>query len=77
MNSSEQEFIKSLRKQVGDTVEFQGTKMFWFTNIIEAARKNLVVGQKYKIKEIRPASSWTAVRLEEFPDQDFNYSWFR
>ncbi len=69
-----QDYVRSLPKQ--DKVIFKGVKQFWFTNIVRDAEENLVIGNEYTIKGIIPASSWTAIILEEFPDLKFSYSWF-
>ena len=69
------DFIKSLPKQIGEEVTFNGTRPFWFSNIIEIANKSLVVGEKYIISKIEPASSWTAIELEGIEGK-FNYHWF-
>lgn len=62
--------------KVGDKVKFLGTRMFWFTNIIDDAKKNLTVGDVYTITEIQMASSWTGIKLKETGELIFNHAWF-
>ncbi len=60
----------------GTKVKYKGTHMFWFTNMIENAKKNLVVGQEYTLKTVDIASSWVRVQLEETGDLDYALSFF-
>ena len=79
LSAFEKKYVAGLPKQVGDSVSLKKNvnfDSFWFTNISKNAKQNLEDGVKYKIKTIIPASSWTAVIFEEFPDFEFNYHWF-
>jgi len=62
--------------KVGSKVKFKGTHMFWFKNMIEDANKLLEVDKEYTISDLRLASSWCAVILEEFPEHKFSLSFF-
>jgi len=61
--------------KVGDKIFFRESGPHWFTNRIENAKK-LERGACYTVKEIRVASSSTAVQLEETGDLDFELYWF-
>ena len=79
LSAFEKKYVAGLPKQVGDLVFLKSNvnfDAFWFTNISKNAKANLKAGVQYKIKAIIPASSWTAVIFEEFPDFEFNYHWF-
>lgn len=76
LSNYDKQYIATLPKQVEDKIVFNGIKVFWLLNMMEEAKSKLKIGNEYTIKEIWPASSWTAVVLEEFPDVMFNYHWF-
>jgi len=60
----------------GAKLKYKGTHVFWFTNLIENAEKNLVKGQEYTLKKIDVASSWCHITLEETGDVDYALSFF-
>jgi hypothetical protein len=60
----------------GAKLKYKGTHIFWFTNLIENAEKNLVKGQEYTLKKIDVASSWCHIWLEETGDIDYSLSFF-
>ena len=60
----------------GSKLRYNGTRPFWFTNIIEDAEKNLVVGNIYTLAKIELASSWAAVTLEESGEVVYSLSFF-
>jgi hypothetical protein len=60
----------------GAKLTYKGTHIFWFTNLIENAEKNLVKGQVYTLKKISVASSWCHIWLEETGDIDYSLSFF-
>lgn len=60
----------------GSKVIYKGTHHFWFTNIIKDAETLLEIGKEYTVAELKLASSWCGVRLEEFPDKLFALSFF-
>lgn len=62
--------------KAGSKVIYNGTKPFWFTNIVKDAEDNLEVGKQYTVLRIELASSWCAVILEEFQDFKFSLSFF-
>ena len=63
--------------KIGSKVTFKGTpKHFWFTNILKDANDLLEVGKEYTISQLKLASSWCGVRLEEFPDKLFALHFF-
>jgi hypothetical protein len=61
--------------KIGDKVIFRGTRIFWFTNMIDNGNK-LTIGQEYTISSIITASSWTGITLNETGDLEYNASWF-
>jgi len=62
--------------KTGSKVIYNGTKPFWFTNIVKDADDNLEVGKQYTVLRIELASSWCAVILEELPELKFALSFF-
>lgn len=60
----------------GDKVKFLGTRTFWFTDVIENANK-LDKTTIYTVSEIREFSSWTAIKLAETGDLEYNDVWFK
>jgi hypothetical protein len=62
--------------KAGSKVTFNGTRAFWFFNIIKDANDLLEIGKEYTITKIEPASSWCAVVLQEFPEHRFALNWF-
>jgi hypothetical protein len=63
---------------IGNKITYKGTsKSFWFTNIIKDAEELLEIGKEYTLSEIKLASSWCGVVLEEFPDKKFSLSFFK
>lgn len=60
----------------GDIVQFRGVGPFWFTNMVENAKKNLRKFGVYKIKAVKVASSWTGITLEETGDLEYSAGWF-
>jgi hypothetical protein len=50
-----------------------------FTNIVEDAHNNIEPGKEYTVSKCNVYSSWCAVWLEEFPDNDrhFHLSFFK
>lgn len=62
--------------KVGSKVKFKGTHMFWFKNMIKDAEELLEIDKEYTISDLRLASSWCSVCLEEFPDNKFPLSFF-
>lgn len=77
-----QEKIRALRTElqgwpkVGDKVEFKGITPFWFTNIVENGRK-LTVGQIYTLSYVQVNSSSCIVKLEEYGEDEFSFSFFK
>lgn len=67
---------RSTWAKVGDKLQFIQPQMLWHTDIYENAVRLLVPGQIYTISQIQCASSWTAVRLDETGDAEFNYHSF-
>lgn len=63
--------------KVGSKITYKGTHAFWFTNIIKDAEELLEKDKSYTIQSLIPASSWCAVKLEEFPEHEFALSFFR
>ena len=60
----------------GSKVTFKGTtEWFFFKNILKDANDLLEIGKEYTITKIELASSWCAVILQEFPDNQFSISW--
>jgi hypothetical protein len=59
----------------GDKVRFLGTRMFWFTDVIDNGNK-LSKGAVYTVSEVREFSSWTSLKLEETGDMEYNHVWF-
>lgn len=57
-------------------VMYTGTKRFWFTNIIEDAENQLVVGRTYVVASVEVFSSWTSIRLKGLEEYEFPKSWF-
>lgn len=62
--------------QPGDQIRFIGVKPFWFTNMIENAKVNLVVGNVYTIATKDIASSWVKITLRETGNLEYALSWF-
>ena len=62
--------------RIGGKVTFKGTQKFWFTNMVEDAKKLLEIGKEYTVSKIELASSWCGIVLQEFPDHKFSLSWF-
>lgn len=62
--------------KIGSKVVFKKTHTFWFKNMIEDADKLLEVGKEYTISNLRLASSWCSIVLEEFPENKFPLSFF-
>jgi len=60
-------------------VKFNGLRKvdhhFWFTNIVENAKK-LETGKIYNVTETNVASSWTAIKLVETGNLEYNSVWF-
>ena len=61
---------------IGDKITYKGVHKFWFLNIIEDAETLLEVGKQYTAKELKLASSWCGVVVEEFPEKTFALSFF-
>jgi hypothetical protein len=59
----------------GDILEYKGFVWHWFTNIEENS-KLLTIGEKYKVKSVEVASSWTCIKLEGFPCEKHGDKWF-
>lgn len=60
----------------GDELKFTGAnKMFYphFTDMVERGRKNLKLGEIYIVSKVEVYSSWCAVWLEGFPQEDRDY----
>lgn len=67
--------------QSGDKLKFlTANKNFYphYTNVIEFAKKNLIEGEYYIVREVKEHSSWTAVWLmgEGVSDVPFHLSMF-
>lgn len=62
--------------KTGDKIKFTGTKMFWFTDMIENGDK-LIRGKKYTISYLEMASCWTMVKLKETGQLQYNLGWFK
>ena len=60
----------------GTKLKYKGIHIFWFTDIIANAEKNLVVGKEYTLKSIDVASSWCSITLEETGDIHYALSFF-
>ena len=60
----------------GSRLRYIGTHVFWFTNIVEDAEKNLVIGNIYTLAKISLASSWAAVSLQESREIVYSLSFF-
>jgi len=58
-------------------VVFNGSKLFWFTNMIKNADDNLVIGQEYTLKTVEVASSSCIITLQETGDLQYSLSWFK
>ena len=60
-------------------VKFNGLRKvdhhFWFTNIVENAKK-LETGKIYNVTETNVASWWTAIKLAETGNLEYNSVWF-
>lgn len=59
-------------------VRFKGLpekEFFWFTDIIDNARK-LEVNKVYTVKYEQTFSSWTAIKLVETGNLVYNKNWF-
>lgn len=60
----------------GDKIVFKGFVAHWFNNIKRNSEK-LVIGQSYTVRYVEIASSWTLVKLEEFPETEIHGDdWF-
>jgi hypothetical protein len=60
----------------GDKVKYIGPG-FCFHSSVWQNHKKLEFGREYTLREVAPASSWTRVSLEEFPETDkFGEDWF-
>lgn len=54
--------------KTGDELVFaRQPSWHWFTNVIEDS-KLLEIGKIYRVLACEPASSWTCIKLEGFPD---------
>lgn len=65
----------------GTEVEFKGGDMAYpmFKERIDFANQNLVIGQKYKVTKTEVYSSWCAIWLDEFGQEErdfFHFSLF-
>ena len=60
----------------GARLIFRRTANFWFTNMIEDARRRLVRGRRYTLAEIEVYSSCAYVTLREVPGSEFPLSFF-
>ena len=63
-------------------VEFVGGDFVYpmFTNVLKRAKDSLVVGQKYKVTRTEVLSSWCAIWLEGFGEEEgdfFHFSLFK
>ena len=60
-------------------VKFKGLRKvdhyFWYTNIVDNVKK-LEMGKIYTVTETIVASSWTAIKLAETGDLQYNDVWF-
>lgn len=60
-------------------VKFKGLRdvdhYFWYTNIVDNVKK-LETGKIYTVTETIVASSWTAIKLAETGDLQYNDVWF-
>jgi hypothetical protein len=62
--------------KIGSKIKFKGVHLFWYTNIINDADKNLEIGKEYTVHKLELASSWCGVRVEEMPGLLFALSFF-
>lgn len=63
----------------GDKLKFKGKTRCFHTNVEENGEKleKLGRGLEYTVREIDVASSWTLIKLEQFPETDkFGEDWF-
>ena len=71
-------YLEALERfpKAGAKVRYIGTHVFWFTDIIANAERELVVGEIYTLKTIELYSSWASVTLEETGDHEFALGFF-
>jgi hypothetical protein len=60
----------------GAKLRYRGTCLFWFTDIIANAERELVVGEIYTLKTIEIFSSWASITLEETGETEFAFGFF-
>lgn len=70
------EFARLRFPKPGTPLCFTGTHEFWFTNMIQDAKKRLIKGRTYTLADIEVYSSWAMVRLKEIPGGEFPLSFF-
>lgn len=66
--------------KVGDILIFKGVPEIYYPHYAcmgNLAKENLIVGQKYQVRNVEIYSSWCAVWLDGFPDDEsYNLSFF-